>query len=173
MSLRLITAVPLTAAGIAPFGDLLMPHAQAGVESVAGVAINAGTAQRFDLAHLDVAGEGGTACVTIFRTQEGAHRAPYRLTAFERHRHGSQTFVPLGAARCLAVVTSGADAPDESAIRAFIVEPGQGLTLRRSVWHHPLITLDAADVLVIERRAAEVDCEVQPIAGQFAVVIGD
>jgi ureidoglycolate lyase len=163
---HLIVAQPLTYQNFAAFGDLIVPAAHD------SSAINAGTAHRFDrLTELDVSADGGAACLAIFRTHADTHSAPFRLWAFERHCLGSQTFVPMGQSRCLAVVTSGERMPDESAIQAFIVEPGQGITVGRGVWHHPLITLGAADVLVIERRAAEVDCEIQRIAGQFIVTV--
>jgi ureidoglycolate lyase len=163
---HLIVAQPLTHQNFAAFGDLIAPVAHD------STAINAGTAQRFDrLTELDVGAHGGAACLAIFRTQDDTQAAPCRLWAFERHCLGSQTFVPMGQSRCLAVVTSGERTPDESAIHAFIVEPGQGITVRRGVWHHPLITLGAADVLVIERRATEVDCEIARIAGQFIVTV--
>jgi ureidoglycolate lyase len=163
---QLIVAQPLTHQNFAAFGDFIAPAAHD------STTINSGAAQRFDhLTRLDVSAHGGAACLAIFRTQADAHVAPFRLWAFERHCLGSQTFVPMGDSRCLAVVTSGEQAPDESAIHAFVVEPGQGITVRRGVWHHPLITLGAADVLVIERRAAEADCEIKRIAGQFIVTV--
>ncbi len=159
---RLIIAQPLTQHGFAPYGELVS------AEASSSTGINGGTAQRIEQA-MDLAGHGGTACMALFRTQ--GHAAPLRLSAFERHCLGSQTFVPLGQSRCLAVVTSGAHAPDEERIEAFIVEPGQGITLRRGVWHHPLLTQDAADVLVIERHAAAIDCEVVAITGHFIVTL--
>jgi len=164
---RVIAAQPLTQASFLPYGDLIAPGA------LAGTTINAGSAQRFDnLSSLDLTDHGGAACLALFRTAAAATAGPIPLQGFERHQLGSQTFMPLGAGRCLCVVTGGDDAPDESAIRAFVVEPGQGITLRRGVWHHPLITLGAADVLVIERRAAQVDCEIHPISGRIMVVVG-
>ena len=164
---RRIAAQPLTRESFLPYGELIAPGA------AAGTAINAGSAQRFDdLSSLDLAGDGGAACLALFRATGAAAAGPVPLRAFERHRLGSQTFVPLGAGRCLCVVAGGGDAPDEAAIHAFVVEPGQGITLRRGVWHHPLITLGPADVLVIERRAAQVDCEIHPISGRIMVVAG-
>ena len=163
---RLVGARALSHAAFAPFGDLLVPALQQ------GRAINAGTAQRFDeLTRLDLDEAGGAACLAIFRTLAGAHPPPLRLRCFERHQLGSQTFVPMGDSRCLAVVAGAGPAPDETAIEAFIIEPGQGVTLRRGVWHHPLITLGAADVLVIERRASSVDCEVVPLAAHVVVTL--
>ncbi|MFJ3059245.1 ureidoglycolate lyase [Herbaspirillum sp. NPDC087042] len=151
---RVICVQPLTPQAFAPYGELIAP-------GVAERAINFGTTRRFDdVAHLDVQAQGGLACVALFRTDASTHLAPYPLRAFERHRLGSQSFIPLGASRCLAVLAGAGERPDESAIVAFIIEPGQGVTLRRGVWHHPLITIGAADVLVIERQSAEEDCEV-------------
>lgn len=159
-----IRAQALTADAFARFGDVIVPAAQS------STAINQGTAQRFDdLTQLDVSEQGGSACVAIFRTHEGTHVAPYALTMFERHLLGSQTFVPMAQGRVLVVVAQGEDSPDEETIEAFVVEPGQGITLKRGVWHHPMITIGAADVLVIERRAAETDCEIQRLRGQFNV----
>jgi ureidoglycolate lyase len=164
---RVLIAQALTPAAFAPFGDVIAP-ARNGNSSP----INEGTAQRFDdLTQLDVSEQGGEACVTIFRTQDGTHVAPYALTMFERHLLGSQSFVPMAQGRVLVVVTQGDDTPDEDAIQAFIVEPGQGVTLRRGVWHHPMITIGGADVFVIERRAVEVDCEIARIKGCFVVTL--
>jgi ureidoglycolate lyase len=168
---RVIVAQTLTPAAFAPFGDVIVP-VRAGDGSANSSPINQGTAQRFDdLTQLDVNERGGEACVAIFRTQDGTHVAPYALTMFERHLLGSQSFVPMAQGRVLVVVTQGVDAPDEEAIQAFIVEPGQGVTLRRGVWHHPMITIGGADVFVIERRAAEVDCEIARVKGKFIVVL--
>ena len=38
--------------------------------------------------------------------------------------------------------------------------------------HTYYVEIGAADVLVIERRAAQVDCEIHPISGRFLVVVG-
>jgi ureidoglycolate lyase len=160
---RIVLAQPLTREAFAPYGELIAP----GTDERA---INFGTTRRFDdVAHLDVEEEGGRACVAIFRTDADTHRAPYPLRAFERHLLGSQSFVPMGAGRCLAVLAGSGAAPDEAAIAAFIVEPGQGVTLRRGVWHHPLITIGAADILVIERAAQDEDCEVVSLKARVEV----
>lgn len=162
-AVRTVIARALAPASFAPYGDVIAPG---GSERD----INFGTTRRFDdVTRLDVAEDGGRPCVAIFRTGAGTHRAPYPLRAFERHRLGSQTFVPMGASRCLAVLAGGGDAPDEDGIVAFIVEPGQGITLKRGIWHHPLITIGAADVLVIERLAHEEDCEVVALRGRIEV----
>lgn len=159
---------PLTASAFAPFGDVLQ------APDGAGLPINAGSARRHDLPPPDLTGHAGTPCLTLFRTAGPEHAAPWQLRVLERHRLGSQTFVPLGGAACLAVVApTGPDGlPDEAGLQAFLVGPGQGVTLHRGTWHHPLLTRGPADVLVLERRGAAVDCEVVPLAQPRRAVPG-
>jgi ureidoglycolate lyase len=160
-----IVAQPLSHAAFALYGHLIAPGEQQRD-------INFGTTRRFDdVAHLDTEADGGRVGVAIFRTDATTHTAPYPVRAFERHLLGSQSFVPMGAGRMLVVLAGGDAQPDEAAIVAFIVEPGQGVTLRRGVWHHPMITVGAADVLVIERMAAVEDCEVVPMRTRVEVVL--
>lgn len=167
-AVRNLIAQMLTASAFAPFGDVIAAGAGSSVP------INAGSAQRFDdLTRLDFDMQGGTPCVAIFRTSAQMPTTAHRLSVMERHLLGSQTFVPLAQGRCLAVVALGDTAPDETTLQAFIVEPGQGITLRRGIWHHPLLTLGAADVLVIERQTAVVDCEVVALTGQFVATLMD
>ncbi|MCA1326442.1 ureidoglycolate lyase [Herbaspirillum sp. alder98] len=162
-----IVAQPLSHAAFAPYGHLIAPGQQQRD-------INFGTTRRFDdVAHLDTEAEGGRVGVAIFRTDAHTHRAPYPVRAFERHLLGSQSFVPMGASRMLVVLAGSGAQPDASAIVAFVVEAGQGVTLKRGVWHHPLITVGAADVLVIERMAGTEDCEVVPMHAGIDVVLAE
>ena len=129
-----------------------------------GTPINDATGVRIDHPSLDLQRLGGSPLLALFRTEGDAHIAPYRLRAFERHMNGSQSFAPLGSSGCLAIVAEGANEPDLSTIRAFVVEPGQVVTLRASVWHHPLLTIGPAVVLVLERGGASTDCEIRLLA---------
>jgi ureidoglycolate lyase len=143
---------PLTMDAFAPYGEVLC------WAGGAGQAINSGTSQRVDLlAGLALWSEQGRPALAVFRAQARAVEGPWQT--LERHRLGSQTFVPLTGARCVALVALGGDTPDASTLAAFLVTGQQGITLRPGVWHHPLIALDAGDFLVIERTAAAVDCE--------------
>jgi ureidoglycolate lyase len=161
--IQALNVVPLTQDAFAPYGQVLN---LGGVEAAAR-RINAGTSQRFDLpGPLQLSREGGNPALAVFRAQAQAPDGPWHL--LERHRLGSQTFVPLGGARALLIVALGASSPDRSTLAAFAVEGQQGFTLSPGTWHHPLIARDAGDFLVIERTAAEadggVDCEVVQLA---------
>ena len=68
-----------------------------------------------------------------------AAELPLTATVMERHEFSSQTFVPLGPTRWIVVVAPHAadGGPDMSRARAFLPAPGQGVTYRMNVWHHP------------------------------------
>lgn len=154
---------PLTAAAFAPYGEVIgVPAADVG-DASAVRAINGGTSLRFDMAGgLDVQAQGGRPCVAVFRARAQALAGPWRL--MERHRLGSQTFIPLAGARCVVLVARGPAAPDPATLAAFAVDGSQGFTLHADTWHHGLIALDEGDFVVIERRATEVDCEFAELA---------
>lgn len=166
--------LPLTAAAFAPYGEVIgtpaaRPHpyeAADGVDVVAGLpmrAINGGTSQRFDMpGGLHLHAEGGEPCVAIFRAQAQTLIGPWRQ--LERHRLGTQTFIPLAGARCAVLVARGETIPDPATLAAFMVDGAHGFTLHADTWHHGLIALDAGDFVVIERRAAQVDCEFAELA---------
>ena len=172
-----IEAVPLTASNFADFGAVLGVALDAGFPGAAtelgtGTAINDATGQRFDHpSPLDLNRFDGEPLLALFKTEGDAHRAPFRLRGLERHQRGSQSFAPLGSSRCLAIVTKGDTQPDLASIQAYIVEPGQVVTLHAAVWHHPLLTIGAATVLVLERHAIQVDCEFYPITNQIDVTL--
>jgi len=171
---------PLSPAGFAPYGEVIgVPAAGelgAGREGREGRqgqqgpsgglpvrAINGGTSQRWDMpGGLHLYAQGGEPCVAIFRAQAQALAGPWRL--LERHRLGTQTFIPLAGARCVVLVARGEAAPDPTTLAAFAVDGAQGFTLHADTWHHGLIALDAGDFVVIERRAAAVDCELAELA---------
>lgn len=143
----------LDAAAFSPYGDLLA------LKTPGNRAINAGTSQRLDLPDtLDLNAEGGHPLLAVFHARAQAARGPWHV--LERHRLGSQTFIPLAGARCVLLVALGATRPEPHTLAAFAVRGDQGFTLRAGTWHHPLIALDAGDFLVLERAAAREDCEV-------------
>lgn len=153
-----VTAID--AAAFAPFGELIAASAARSV-----VEINDGTAQRFhDLARIDCQRENGRTVVSLFRAQPRA--LPFRLRMLERHRLGSQAFIPLDPrSRYLVVV-----AVEPSQPRGFLVEHGAGVNFRAGTWHHPLLALDrVSDFLVLDREGDEVDCETVELAPEWQI----
>jgi ureidoglycolate lyase len=159
---------PLSATAFSPYGEVIGIPAtgEPGVGLARGLpvrAINGGTSQRFDMpGGLDLHAHAGQPCVAVFRARAQALAGPWRL--LERHRLGTQTFIPLAGARCVVLVARGQAAPDLTTLAAFAVHGAQGFTLHADTWHHGLIALDAGDFVVIERRGDTVDCEFAELA---------
>ena len=162
---------PLTPEGFAPYGRLVTGEAMpagavgpaAAQSSLAPRPINGGTSLRVEAADgLNLLDEGGEPTLAVFRAQAQAPTGPWRT--LERHCLGSQTFVPLSGARCVVLVALGAHAPDPATLAAFLADGRCGFTLHPGIWHHGLIALDAGDFVVLERRAAQPDCEFAELA---------
>ena len=155
--MKTLRALPITAQNFAPYGWLLSADGQA------GRAINEGNSQRVDgTGALQLSAEAGLPCLAIFRAQARCPQGPWRV--LERHRLGSQSFVPLCGARYLVLVATGADAPHAHSLAAFVVAGHQAVTLHPGTWHHGLIALDGGDFVVLERSAKQVDCDCVELA---------
>ena len=150
-----LRARPLTAADFAPFGSVVEGRAD-------GRWINDGNSLRSEAGPLLLDQAGGRATLAVFRARARDARGPWR--ELERHRLGTQTFLPMGEARCVLLVALGDDAPDPATLAAFVTRPGQDWTLAADTWHHALIVLDDADVAVLERGAEAVDCELAQLS---------
>lgn len=140
--MRRLAPKPLTAAGFAPFGEVIE------ADPARARAINYGWTTRYDdLARLDV--EGGRAIVSLFRSKP---LDPAVLKVFERHPLGSQAFVPLSGRPFLVAVAPPGDF-DPAQVRLFRAGAGQGVNYARGTWHHFLLALEAeSDFLVIDRE---------------------
>lgn len=136
--------------GFAAFGDVIET---AGAHHYA---INQGTTERFhDLCHVDVASEGGSTLVNIFRGQ--VFSCPIEIKMMERHPLGSQAFIPLSARPFLVVVAEDGSNGAPGLLRAFLSTAGQGVNYRRNVWHHPLLSLEAISEFVVVDRGGPGD----------------
>ncbi|MFM2421716.1 MAG: hypothetical protein RL291_246 [Pseudomonadota bacterium] len=124
-----ITAVPLTAAAFAPFGDVIERPGEFG---------------RF-YHSAALASTRATAKASLSITMSRPLATP-ELTAvkMERHEFSSQSFVPLDVSRYLVIVAPhGAPGkPDPTKLQAFVATGEQGVTYGMNVWHHPLCVLD-------------------------------
>jgi ureidoglycolate lyase len=162
---RALIAEPLTAAAFAPFGTVV---AWPGGD---GRAINAGSSRRADLDDaLQLVAQDGAPRLAIYRAE--ARTFPFTAKQLERHKLGSQTFIPLGAARFVILVAPAGAKPQADSLRAFVTDGRQGVSLAPGTWHHGLLALDAADFAVIERAAPEEDCELATLDQPVAIAPG-
>ncbi len=144
---RTIFIEPLTREAYAPFGQVIE------TDGAHHYPINAGKTERYhDLAEIELAGPEARPLISIARGQP--YSLPLELRLLERHPLGSQAFHPLSPRPFLSIV-----APDENGHpgrpRAFLTRPGQGINMRRNVWHGVLTPLDEmADFLIVDRGGA-------------------
>lgn len=147
-----LTAQAICHEAFAPYGWLIDAARHV------GQSINEGSSQRIDgLTELALSAEGGRACLAVFKAKRRDPAGPWH--ELERHRFGTQTFIPLNGVRYLVLVASGGVQPDVATLAAFVVGGHQGITLRAGTWHHGLLALDDGDFVVIERCAALADCD--------------
>lgn len=141
----MIRVQPMTAAGFAPFGDLLT------VEGEPDKIINQGLCGRYhDRAALDFG--DGRAGISLFEAQPRA--LPLTLEMVERHPEGSQAFIPMSRHPFLVIV-----APDEDgapgAPLAFETAPGQAVNYHRGTWHGVLTPLHAPGIFAVVDRIGD------------------
>ena len=140
-----LTAEILTAQAFAPFGEVLE------VTGPPDRLINQGKCGRYhDLARMDFG--DGRAGISLFQAELRA--MPYALDLLERHPLGSQAFIPMSQSRFLITVAEDAGGKP-GAPRAFIARSGQGVNLRRNVWHGVLCPLDGSGLYAVIDRIGE------------------
>ena len=129
------------------------------VANSSGHAINDGSSQRIDgQSELDLTADGGKPRLAVFKANARNPFGPWH--ELERHRLGTQTFIPIDGARYLVMVAMGSEAPDPQTLAVFAVSGHQAITLRAGVWHHGLLALQDSSFVVIERSAQHVDCDI-------------
>lgn len=146
---------PLSAAGFAPFGEVIE---------------HTGTASRRMIASaFDTDGLALERLLWVYRLPEPCS-LPLRVTTMERHPHSAQLFSPLSCRGFLVIVCPGRESgePDIGAAAAFIARGDQGIVYRRNVWHHPMVALGGGAEFVVslakgcadDTVIASVDCRV-------------
>lgn len=159
---RRLLARPIDPAAFSPYGDVVTGKGRTGMP------INAGTSLRIDLPEPDVLGSDGRPALAVFRARTA--RLPLTIRELERHRLGSQTFLPLGATPFVVVVALGRHAPDPDTLTAWRIDGTAGVTFHRDTWHHPLLALADGDFAVLERRGPEPDCELAGLGSATCVL---
>lgn len=143
-----ITALPLTRAAFAPFGEVIEP------DPARAYPINGGMCMRHhDLARVETADPADRVLISIFRARPYAF--PLTLRLVERHPLGSQAFMPLSPHPFLVVVCPD-DGGRPGAPHAFLTAQGQGVNYPRGLWHGVLTPMGAPqDFLVVDRAGKD------------------
>ncbi len=134
---------PLTKSAFAPFGDVVE------MDGHTPLHINQGFALRFDnLAHIDVAAEGGQTRVSLFTANPRPQ--PIVIDLMERHPLGSQLFYPLQNRPWLALVCI--EPHDPKTYRCFSATGTQGVNYHRNTWHFPLLVFHQESRFIVVDR---------------------
>ncbi len=151
---RTLRAEPLTAAGFAPFGQVLE------ATGAPTKRINRGLCGRWhDLAAIDIT--SGRVGVSIFDAEP--RDLPYTLDLLERHPDGSQAFLPMTEHPFRVTVAPDANGKPGAPL-AFLTTPGQGINLARGTWHGVLTPLQAPGrFAVIDRIGDGANLEEVPL----------
>lgn len=132
----------LSPAAFAPFGDVIAANGEP------DRIINQARCGRWhDLARLSAV--KGRIGLSLFRS--AARALPFELSFVERHRLGSQAFVPLTRDPYLAIVC-----PDQAGRpgqpRAFLAAAGEGVNYLPGTWHAVLTPLAEATLFAVIDR---------------------
>ncbi len=156
---------PLSRAAFAPFGEVIQ------MEGSDWYPINRGTTRRYHhLASVQLIGESARAGISLARGDGCTY--PVTINMLERHPLGSQSWIPLNQASFIAVVAPNGsdDKPDESGLRAFLVQGDQGVNYYSGTWHHPLITLGHdGDFIVVDRVDGAPNCDEAPLTRSYFI----
>lgn len=167
-----LTAIPLTKANFAPYGQVIEPYSEAERTDKNHYVINNGFATRHH-ALATATLEGGEVGMSIFSAKP--REMPITLSVMEYHPFGSQAFFSLQGVPYWVVVAKKGDAPQSVAdLAVFYAQGHQGVQYSAGVWHHPLlVTEQACDFLVVDRVNGEGNnCIEVDISGWAAVVVG-
>ena len=121
--------------------------------------INQNTTQSFfDLANIEILGEDNKVRLNIFNAKKRIF--PLSIDMLEMHPLSSQVFLPLIKVDFIVLVAPSDIKPDLSKIEIFKISNGDGINFNTGVWHFPLISIQDAQFITIDKKNAENNIEI-------------
>jgi ureidoglycolate lyase len=121
--------------------------------------INKKTTNSFsDLANIQIEGEDKRSRLNIFEAKKRIF--PLQINMLENHPYSSQVFLPFLNTTFLVLVAPIAIKPNLDEIEIFKVSDGDGINFNPKVWHFPLISLDNAKYITIDKKDAQNNIEI-------------
>ena len=112
----------------------------------------------FDLANIQIEGEDKRSRLNIFEAKQRIF--PLQINMLENHPYSSQVFLPFLNTTFLVLVAPIAIKPKLDEIEIFKVSDGDGINFNPKVWHFPLISLDNAKYITIDKKDAQNNIEI-------------
>ena len=135
------------------FGDFINPYDKEGED------INTNTTKSyFDLANIEILGDNNQARLNLFDAKKRIF--PLIIDMLENHPFSSQVFLPLGNNPFFVIVCPPSVKPDLNNLKIFKVENGNGVNFKPMVWHFPLISINDAKYITIDKKNADSNLEI-------------
>ena len=135
------------------FGDFINPY------SVESTNINLNTTKSyFDLANIEINGEDKRVRLNLFEATKRIF--PLKIDMLENHPFSSQVFLPLGNYPFIVVVCPINEKPNLNDLIIFRVDSGFGVNFKPGVWHFPLISIENAKFITIDKKNDEGNLEI-------------
>ena len=112
----------------------------------------------FDLANIQINGDDNRVRLNIFLAKK--REFPLQINMLENHPYSSQVFLPFLSTTFLVLVAPIAIKPNLDEIEIFKVTDGDGINFNPKVWHFPLISLDNAKYITIDKKDAQNNIEI-------------
>ena len=112
----------------------------------------------FDLANIQIEGEDQRVRLNIFEAKKRIF--PLQINMLENHPYSSQVFLPFLNTDFLVLVAPIATEPNLNEIEIFKVSNGDGINFNPKVWHFPLISLDNAKYITVDKKDAKTNIEI-------------
>ena len=112
----------------------------------------------FDLANIQIEREDKRSRLNIFEAKQRIF--PLQINMLENHPYSSQVFLPFLNTTFLVLVAPIAIKPNLDEIEIFKVSDGDGINFNPKVWHFPLISLDNAKYITIDKKDAQNNIEI-------------
>ena len=155
---------PLTRKKFAPFGDVIE------VPTVEPETMNDGRFVRHSNLARIVAETPGEPVIGIVESRQ-ATTLPANIEVVERHRLGSQAFIPLNEFSFVVVVHPPAEQVEVDALRAFVTNGRQGINYHPGTWHAPLMAQAIGwRFLVVDRLSEHEDCDIYHLPARITLV---
>lgn len=120
---------------------------------------NAQTPQfHFDLARIEVLGNNSDARLNIIKTTK--KNFPLKIDMMEMHPFSSQVFLPMSETDFIVLVAPIDKKPDLDKIEVFKISKGDGINIKSSIWHFPLISTQNAQFITIDKKDAKTNIEI-------------
>ena len=135
------------------FGDFINPY------SIESTNINMNTTKSyFDLANIEIDGEDKRVRLNLFEAKKRIF--PLKIDMLENHPFSSQVFLPLGNHPFIVVVCPASAKPNLNDLNIFRVDNGFGINFKPRVWHFPLISIEDAKFITIDKKNDEGNLEI-------------